>query len=216
VKKKIIQRRVGHDGKYPGLLTKEKRTWSSADSNVEKTLRDFSDAPRPTVAETIDQYESHALAIIEAEGYEVKKPYRFGDSYDHDKGWATLSGLIEMQIGTDEGSLEPLGRAAQILTDCHQLRQSMESGTVENTAHHAMLLQQSVDYLNFMQWEYSALVGEAQLFPKHVVYTAADRASWVARFNELRKENPKIKKRPAARIIQSETGHDSETIRKFI
>ena len=161
MKKKTIQRRVGRKGKYLGLFKKEKRSWSSADSTIEQSFRDFFEAPRPTVAETIDNYESHALAIIEAKGYQVKKPYRFGDSYTHEKGEAILSGLIEMQIGTDEGSLTELGGAAQILTDCHQLRQSMESGNVENTAHHAMLLQRWYDILEVMQhWEYSTLVGE--------------------------------------------------------
>ena len=194
----------------------EKRSWSSADSTIEQSFRDFFEAPRPTVAETIDNYESHALAIIEAKGYEVKKPYRFGDSYTHEKGEAILSGLIDMQIGTDEGSLTELGRASQILTDCHQLRQSMESGNVENTAHHAMLLQQSVDYLNFMQWEYPARVGEWQLVAKEVAHTAEKKASWDERFKELKKENPKVSKRKAAKIIGAELGDNDESIRKHI
>ena len=92
----------------------------------------------------------------------------------------------------------------------------MEGKKIENTAHHAMLLQQEVDHLNFMQWEYPARVGEKQLVAKNVAYTAKDKASWQARFNQLMEETPGISKRKAAEIIQSEAGHDSESIRKYI
>ena len=165
MKRETIQRRVGTDGKYGSLFKRIKRTWASKEYGAKNAIREFLSASRPTIAETIDQREKLALAIIEAEGYEIQRPYRFS---------AELIGKIETQIrdeillenphlekrrAKDEGSLTPLGRAAQILKDCHDLRQSLEAGNVEKTASNAMLLQNSVDELLFSEYELAAFVG---------------------------------------------------------
>jgi hypothetical protein len=218
MKKKTTRRWIGPRRYYQSIFRKETRTWTHEDT---EGLSEAIES-QPTIAETIDSYERHALAIIEGAGYEITMPYKFSDAYPHDNGEASLSGLIEIKIRTDEKSLSPLGialsplgRAAQILTDCHILRQSIEAGNLENTAHHAMLLQQSVDYLNFSQWDYPANAGEAQILAPQK-YSAADHALWAKRFAELRAENPEDSKRKALKIIASETGHNFESIKKFI
>jgi len=216
--KKTVTRKFGRDGRHDGIIKKEVTSFgSSSDSReIQQILKDWLSAGETTL-ELLPTYEQMAVKIIEDYGYEVNKPYQFQDSYKIDKkSTGTLSGLVEKRMNSESWALEPLGRAANILTQCHILRNAMNAGHIENTAHHAMLLQQQLSSLAFSNWEYPARVGEKQLVAKNVSYSSADRATWMALYNGLKIKYPGISKRKAAEKIERETGQDSESIRKYI
>jgi len=162
MKIKTIQPRIGKGGKHLSIFKKEMRSSGkiSDPAKMEDFFKEFVANPTPSLLETINRYEEHALAIIEKHGYQFNKPYSFFDVYKHDRGEYLLTAKVKAEIGTDDWSMTYPGRAAQILSHCQQLRSSMEGGNLENTAHHAMLLQQEVDHLNFMQWDLPAREGE--------------------------------------------------------
>ncbi len=162
MKKKTIQPRIGKDGKHPSIFKKEKRSTGkiSDPAEMEEFFRELAANPTRGLLETINGYEEHALAIIEKYGHHFNKPYNFFDVYKHDRGEYLLTAKVKAEIGGDAWDMTPAGRAAQILKHCQHLKSSMEGGNIENTAHHAMLLQQEVDHLKFKQWDLPAREGE--------------------------------------------------------
>lgn len=240
MKTKVIQRSLGRDGKYRGVLQKEKRSFGSesSPSEMQSWFQNYFES-NPKISGTIDSCEKSALKIIGDHGFDFREPYSFDDAYVIDqegyyyfdcsgytakelaeatdsKPIALLCSVIEKVTDDSTWELQAIGRAANILIHCHHLRLSMDEADIENTAHNAMLLQQEIDHLKFMQWEYPARVGEKQLAAKNVAYTREVKDSWVVRYNQLTKESPSLSKRQAAMQIESETGHDAESIRKYI
>jgi len=241
LKKRIAQPRIGKDGKYQSLFRKVKWSWSSSTATgIEKGLREQLKHSNSGICETINDYENYALKVLKTAGFHYNKPFNFSDSYVIDgqkysyfsredykssrelaealeyKPTAILTGVVRSILNDPDWDMTAAGRAAEILHNCQMLRESIDQGNTENTAHHAMLLQQEIDTLSFMQYEYAARVGEKQLQAKNVAYTAKEKEKWSNRYSELKKTNPKISKRKAAEIIEGETGHDSESIRKNI
>ena len=159
--KKTIQPRIGTDGKYSSIFKKEVRSWASSDPDeFESGMREHFDRTRANVKETIAIYEEHALAIIERQGHKFNKPYNYFDVYKHDLGEYLITDKIKAEIGTEDWHMTYAGRAAEILNQCQQLKSSIEGGNLENTAHHAMLLQREIEHLHFKQWDLPARIGE--------------------------------------------------------
>lgn len=179
ITKRIAQPSIGKGGKYKSLFVKIVRSFSSSTAEgMENGSREQLKPRDNSTSKTITDYEGYALEVIASGGFHYNEPYNYFDGYEMDGNEykyktaseladtsknmdsALLIGALKIILNDPDWDMTKVGRAAQILHHCEMLRLSIREANIENVAHHAMLLQQEIDYLGFMPHQLPARMGE--------------------------------------------------------